>query len=111
MIRFKTKKHHMLVLLPGLGSSGFPSVEALSQAVDSAVDELHAVCSTDAALLAQLEQTEVKSDAVRAILLKMPGATFEQRWMRDFAGPRIAARVLYLLCPSRFGFQVHGWLH
>lgn len=109
MLSLTTPKHQTFVTFPGITGGSNDDFGAYAEEIDRIIDRLLAECRKDDQLPAVLGRCSTRLEACQAIARHLPAVTAGNLGAR-IAGD-VCRRVLFLLCPDRFGFEKYGWIH
>lgn len=112
VLAFKTIRHQVFVTIPGIFSCNSDTVDAYLIQIDKAIDDLCELLCKDDELLSSLKNASTRDQAYSVIVTHLPKNNTLPHWMRrDNIDRDVYRRVLFLLCPTKFGFQTYGWIH
>lgn len=106
MLSLTTSRHHLFVTIGGIYGSSSDDFESYSENIDNLVDVVYAACQEDENIVEDLAACNNRAEAYSVIATHMDKDIIKQKIASD-----ICRRVLYLLCPDRFGFEKFGWIH
>ena len=111
MLSLTTPKHRTFVTIPRITGCSSDDFGAYARQIDLTIDRLLEKCQSDSDLLAALDGCSNRAEAYQVISRHLPAATEGFSWLRQNLATDVCRRVLYLLCPDRFGFEKCGWIH
>ena len=111
MLSLTTPKHHTFVTIPRITGCSSDDFGAYGRTIDLTIDRLLEKCQSDSDVLAALAGCSNRHEAYLVISRHLPAVTEGASWVGQELGTDVCRRVLYLLCPDRFGFDKYGWIH
>lgn len=110
MLAMTTERHKMFITIQGISGRGGECFKAYSVVMDDAVDRLLALCRSDLAVVRALGEAKTRTEGMNVIARHLKAATPDGEWIRECAAADLCRRVLYLMEPKRFKFEVYGWI-